>query len=146
MIILNTKTIHITSVKIIWKIIYILQFQIVDIFDIKIGTTNCSSNFSIDISLVILANYTYHPILKLISAMHNFGRSINDTINKMKSLIIYSSDGRSICLNNWQDKYYFIDIFSTLFLFEDGKYLAKYKTVISLKVWANWTIEYYNCW
>lgn len=42
----------------------------------------------------------HHPILKLISTVHNLGRSINDDAKETESLIIYSFDGRPTCLNN----------------------------------------------
>ena len=66
--------------------------------------------------------------------MHNFNRSINNNLEVMKSLIIYNFDSHLICLNNWQDKYYFTKAFLILFLFRDNKHLIKYKIVILLKV------------
>lgn len=71
----------------------------------------------------------YHPILKIISTIHNL---ININIEKTKLLILYSSNSHFTCLNNWQNKYYFIRAFLTLFLFGDGKYLMKHKTAILL--------------
>lgn len=71
----------------------------------------------------------YHPILKIIFKMYNL---VNINTEKTKPLIIYSSNGHFTCLNNWQDKYYFIGVFPTLFLFEDGRHLAKHKTTILL--------------
>lgn len=54
LIILNTKAIHTISVKIIWKMIYMPQFQILGTPGIKTGVTNCSQNFSMDMSLMTL--------------------------------------------------------------------------------------------
>lgn len=71
----------------------------------------------------------YHPILKIISMVHNL---ININTKKIKPLIIYSSNGHFIYLNNWQDEYYFIEAFLILFLFRDDKHLAKHKTAILL--------------
>ena len=42
----------------------------------------------------------HYPILKLISAVHNLGRSTNDDVEETEPLIIYSSDGRPSCLND----------------------------------------------
>lgn len=63
----------------------------------------------------------YHLVFKLISAMNNFA---NDNSEKTKPLIIYSTNGYLIYLNNWEDKHYFIRVFPTLYLFGDSGYLA----------------------
>lgn len=76
----------------------------------------------------------YHSVLKPLFVMHNFGRSINNDVEKTEPLIIYSSNGCPICLNNWQDKHYFQRAFPTLFAFRGCGHLAKRKTSISLKV------------
>lgn len=88
----------------------------------------------------------HHLVLKLISIVYNLCRSTNDNTKETELLIIYSFDGRPTYLNNWQDEYYFIGTFSTLFPFEDGKYLVKRKTFILLKIWAKWTIKHHSCW
>lgn len=73
----------------------------------------------------------YHFVLKLIFTINNF---TNNNTEETKSLIIYSSNSHPIYLNNWQDIYYFIELFLTLFLFSgDGRYLVKCKTAISYK-------------
>lgn len=41
-----------------------------------------------------------HFILKLISAVRNFNGLINNTINVMEFLIVYSSNRYITCLNN----------------------------------------------
>ena len=88
----------------------------------------------------------HHLVLKLISAVHNLGRSTNDDAEETEPLIVYSSDGRPTCLNNWQDEHYFPGAFPTLFPFGDGGHLAKRKTSISLKVWAKWAMEHHSRW
>lgn len=76
----------------------------------------------------------HNLVLKLIFTVHNFGRLINDNIEEMEPLIIYSSDNCLTSLNDWQDEHYFTKTFSIFFLFKDGRHLAKCKTSISLKV------------
>ena len=75
----------------------------------------------------------HHPVLKLISAVHNLGRSTNDDVEKTEPLIVYSSDGHPSCLNDWEDEHYFTEAFPTLFPLGDGGHLTKRKTVILLK-------------
>ena len=75
----------------------------------------------------------YHPVLKLISVLNNF---INNNAEKTKSFTVYSANGHSTCLNNWEDEHYFTRTFSMLFPFGDGGHLAKCKTAILLQVWA----------
>lgn len=65
--------------------------------------------------------------------VYNLGRSTDHNIDKTKPLIVCNSHGHSICLNNWQNKYYFIDTFPTLVMLGDGKKLAKRKTDILFK-------------
>lgn len=71
----------------------------------------------------------YYAILKLISTVNNLA---NDNTKKIRLLIIYNANGYPISLSNWEDEHYFIRGFSTQFLFEDDKYLAKHKTGILL--------------
>ena len=86
----------------------------------------------------------HHPVLKLISAVHNLGRSTNDDAEETEPLIVYSSDGRPSCLNDWEDEHYFTGAFPTLFPFGDGGHLTKRKTAISLKAWAKWAMEHHS--
>lgn len=71
----------------------------------------------------------YYPISKLISALYNV---INGNIKVTKLLILYNIYGYSTHLNDLQDEYYFTGSFLILFFYGDGKYLARYKTVIIL--------------
>lgn len=64
---------------------------------------------------------------------------------KIEFLIVYTFDDSSTCLNYWQDKYYLIKIFLTLFLFKNNRYLAKNKFAISLKIWVKYTMKIFNC-
>ena len=85
----------------------------------------------------------HHLVLKLISAVNNLA---TDNDEKIKPLIMYGANGYLTCLNNEEDEHYFIRVFPTLFLFRDGRYLAKCKTAISLQVWAKWAMEHYSHW
>lgn len=52
--------------------------------------------------------------------MHNFDRLTNDNAKKTKFLIVYSFDSCFTYQNNWQYKHFLIDVFPTLFLYENG--------------------------
>lgn len=69
----------------------------------------------------------------------------NNDIEKTKPLIVYGANGDPTCLNDWEDKYYFIGVFLILFSFGDCGYLAKCNTAISLPIWAKKAMEYHRC-
>lgn len=79
----------------------------------------------------------HYTVMNLVSAMHNLGKSRNNNAKVIKPLMIYGSDGCLICLRNWQNKHYFIEVFPILFSFGDDNYLAKCKIIILLKIQAN---------
>ena len=102
--------------------------------DIHIAISDCYKSQSGFLSGCVFSNIDgmcHYLVLKLISMVNNL---TNDNDKKTKPLIMYNTNSYLKYLNDWENEYYFIRIFLTLFPFGDGKYLVKRKMAILLQV------------
>ena len=90
-------------------------------------------------------NRRQNPTLKLISAIDNIKLETTPTQNNAVLVITFYSQAHLINLNNWEASY-FPATFPTMFFFGNSGHLENREQLISIEVWAKWTLQHHFQW